>query len=553
MLGAPKFVGDLSACSVAVEFSKLVPGATVRLFGKSLIAEWTASRAQEAFSFKTLPALVKNEKVTAIQFLVGEGGTTSAGKTVADRPSATDLNAGAFAPTFECGECVWLFKCFPGAKVEVVNINVGKGQKQEVLGGATVSPDGTADVKLNRPLKPGDHLHAIQTACSGQLGGSVSSAKAIDGGAPTPLKELHTLPDTVVGPVLECATYMHFNSVLAGASVIITRTQKGKQPQTGKPICIPVTPFTLWGFSPPFQPGEKIDVTTKFVGCNKPVGKPFETFVSSNKLATPKILGTICPDSASVDVSGLVNNALVEITVTNGDLVNPVIFATLHFGATTDPETFELPVNAGIAPLVAGNQILVRQNLCPPPHPWSDPGSAVVQSDAPAIPSLFFPADNPNFFPGLAIISLRPTLSVDDNAKTECNEATKFEVQIATASTFGTTEIVFDFTYQNSNVDPVVPDHVLNWNTHYFWRARAFHKNGPGSGWSATSHFLTPMSPSGVPNPTTGGPFEFQFCQTCSGGFKSSFQILASDWNTAWAEAQKKTPADCFLDIGPCT
>ncbi len=552
MLGAPEFVGDLSACSVAVQFRKLVPGATVRLVSKSVIGEWTASRAEEAFSFKNVPALAKDEKVSAIQFRTGEGGVTSAIKIVGDRPSAADLSVGAFAPKFECGECVWLFNCFPGAKVEVLNINVGKGQKPEGLGGSTVSPGGTADVKLSRPLKTTDHLHATLTACSGQLGGSVSSAKAIDGGAPTPLKELHALPDTVVGPVMECATYLQFKSILAGASVIITRTQKGQKPQVSNPICIPVTPFTLWGFSPAFQPGEKIDVKTELVGCKKTVGKPFDTFVSSGKLAAPKILGTICPDSTSVDVGGLINGALVEITLTDGELVNPKTLATLHFGATTDPETFKLSIPTGFPALVAEEQILVRQNLCPPPHAWSDPGPALVKSDAPAIPSLFSPTDNPNFFPGLAIFSLRPSLSVEDKAKTECNEATKFEVQIATASTFGTAEIVFDFTYQKSNVDPVVPDHVLNWNTHYFWRARAFHKNGPGSGWSATSHFLTPMSPSGAPNPTTGGPFEFQFCQTCSGGFNSSFQILASDWNTAWAEAQKKTQPDCFLNIGPC-
>ena len=76
MLGAPEFVGDLSACSVAVQFRKLVPGATVRLVSKSVIGEWTASRAEEAFSFKNVPALAKDEKVSAIQFRTGEGGVT---------------------------------------------------------------------------------------------------------------------------------------------------------------------------------------------------------------------------------------------------------------------------------------------------------------------------------------------------------------------------------------------------------------------------------------------------------------------------------------------
>ena len=167
MLGAPDIVGSLSECSVGVQFHKLVAGATVRLQTKAgaLIDEWAVTRADQAFDFNPGHKVKAGVDVQAVQFRTGENGLLSNVVHVDGKPTAALLSTGTFVkPLFECGECVWLFNLFAGAKVQVFSHGT------DFLGESVVRPDGTAHVDLKRALTINDTVTATQTACA-TLGG----------------------------------------------------------------------------------------------------------------------------------------------------------------------------------------------------------------------------------------------------------------------------------------------------------------------------------------------------------------------------------------------
>ena len=162
MLGAPEIVGKLSECSLGVQFHKLVPSATVRLQTKqgAMIDEWPVTSADQAFDFHPGQRVQTGMDVQAVQFRPSENGLLSSVVHVDGKPSPADLGKGSFAkPLYECGECVWLFNVFPGAKIQVLS------HGNELLGDSVVRPDGQAHVNLKRALTLKDDLSAIQTAC----------------------------------------------------------------------------------------------------------------------------------------------------------------------------------------------------------------------------------------------------------------------------------------------------------------------------------------------------------------------------------------------------
>jgi hypothetical protein len=180
MLGAPEIIGKLSECSLGVQFHKLLPGAIVRLQTTSgvLIDEWPVTNADQAFDFNPGRKVIDGMSVQAIQFRPSDTGLLSNIVIVGKQPTPADLSVGAFAkPLYECGECVWLFRLFPGAKVTVLS------NAKERLGESIVRPNGDAHVDLKRPLNIDEEITAVQTACEA-MGRAITSSTQINGGRP---------------------------------------------------------------------------------------------------------------------------------------------------------------------------------------------------------------------------------------------------------------------------------------------------------------------------------------------------------------------------------
>lgn len=539
MLGAPEIIGKLSECSLGVQFHKLVPGATARLLtvGGALIDEWPASRADEAFDFHPGHHVAAGTDVRATQVRPGEGGLLSAVAHVGGKPSPAGLSAGGFAkPLYECGECVWLFNLFAGATVRVFSHGT------EALGEAVVRPDGQAHVGLKRPLTPKDELTAVQTACAA-LGGPVASAVAIVGGSPVSLDGL-TLPQTQVAAVRACGTALYFEKVMNGASVTVTRTPAGGAPSTYGPQCLPVSPFTLWGYAP-FQPGEALDIQTRLEKCQRSVGVPVKLVADPDPPDPPHFLTAVCSDSTGVlFLGGLELNAQVEITVTPP---GPAAAVTLVFGAGAPQDHFNLSLGqAGAPKLVPGAEISVRQNLCGGPGGWSKPATAKVLAAAPKVPAPSLPHDH------ATLSTLTPTLTWHDTGSAPCSQATKFDVRVGTTPVMAAADVVFAPATGVPGTSVGVPGGVLKASTTYYWQVRAYH-GGLTSAWSALFQFATSKDRT-TPTPTPTGDQTFVFCQLCPGFDQGkTITVTAPDYATAEAKAMAHLPSGCFLSPGKCT
>jgi hypothetical protein len=535
MLGAPEIIGKLSECSLGVQFHKLLPGATVRLQTESrlIIDEWPVSNADQAFEFRPGKKVIAGMDVQAIQLRAGDTGLLSNVVHVGGKPTPADLSVGEFAkPLYECGECIWLFNLFPGAKVSVLS------NGSELLGESIVRPSGEAHVDLNRPLKIGDEtITAIQAAC-GAIGSPVTSATPIKGGRPVPLDGL-TFPQTQLARVKACSSALYFEKVMAGAYVILTRTPVGGL-QTGYgPICLSVAPFTLLNYAP-FQGGEELVIETRLEKCNKAVGSIVRLTVDSSAPNAPNILKDICTDAMEILLSGLEINAMVEITFTAPDGST----VTLVFGASAPQDSFPLsPGQPGAPKLVPGMKVGVRQNLCGGPTSWSNFNTKPVFAAAPKVPTPTLPNN------GSTAMSLTPILSWLDAGKAPCSQATKFDIRVATTAVMAPSDIVFAPANGVLNTSVAVPAALLQPGTTYYWQVRAYHAAGSPSAWSVFFQFTTQHKPAPPPQEDQ----EFFFCQICPGFDRGkTISVTAPDYATAEANAQRNVPSTCFLNPGRC-
>jgi hypothetical protein len=534
MLGAPEIEGVLSECSRGVQFHKLVHGATVRLQTKLgvLIDQWTVTDADQAFDFNPGHAVKAGMDVQALQFKPTENGLLSPVSHVNGHPSPADLNKGSFAkPLYECGECVWLSGVFAGADVQVLSHGT------EVLGKGVIRPDGQVEIGLKRPLKIGDEITATQTACA-TMGAPVTTTIPIAGGRPVPLDGL-TLPQTQVHPVKKCATALYFEKIMDGASITLTRTPKGGTSSTIGPRCLPVSPFTLWGFSP-FQGDEELVIETDLQTCKKPVGTKVKLKVDPNPPGPPTIMKTICTDSTEITLSALEVNALIEITVNTPG--NPV---TLHFGASAPQDSFPFSLGQPGAPtLMPGTTITVRQNLCGGPSDWSTMASTTVLAAAPLVPKLQTPLDH--------AINVSPTVFLHwvDTGSPPCSQATSYDVRVATSSVMKPADLVFAPKIAVAATSVAIPSGVLKAGTTYFWQVRAYHPGNPvPSGWSSIFQFTTQKDV----QPPPPGDQTFYFCQICPGFDQGkTITVTAPDYATAEGKASKNVPSGCFLSPGKC-
>jgi hypothetical protein len=540
MLGQPEFDGPLlSVCSVGVQFSNLVPGATVLLEDENNapIGEWPANRAVQAFNFPPGPGLTKTGSVRAKQYRPGEDGIYTNWVTVFGPPTPADLDKGSFAtPLFECGQCVWLYGLFPGARVQ---IHRGKEVDESV-----VRPDGTAQVGLSTPIGANEVLKAIQIACPAQ----VKSPNGITSPAATPTGHAKKLPQTVVGPVMECATYLTFDAIMGGSSVKVKVTPQVGNPLPYGPACIPAAPYTLWGFQP-FRKTDQIEVDTRLNApqppyCNRAVGNPVHPQVLPGPPVKPHV-HDICPDAQFLWVGNLALNALVEIVYNEGQTPNQ---PTLRFGAPGDNATFWLSIGqpGGIPPLKEKDILTVRQNLCGTANGASEAAHANVLSTAPVPPGLF----NPSFDAQNETVT--PIMSWDDKG-TMCNKATAYDLQIGTNPNLNPPYSFYSpAPIGSSQFD--MPANILQYATKYYWRVRSYNKNMvPSMQWSDIWYFTTEVDPTGGQGGGPTGDVTLWFCEVCSGGSKTSFSETASDYATAVAKAMTKTQPDCLLFIGKCS
>ncbi len=220
-LGPLKIAGILTPCSRVVRVQNQLIGATVKLtvkpkVGPSFTAGGTAFWPDQEFA---IPALNKQDTVTAVQSQAGFSDSTPTSATVGDHPTAADLSNGKFAlPLYLCAKCVYLYDMIPGATVEVES----NGQP---LGKEVVRSDGEAVVSLSRELTNGDNLKAFQS-CGGPPG------SAIVGGLP--LAPPNPLPPPKVETAVECDQIITVSGIINGAQVTVTRGG-----QKLAPICSP--------------------------------------------------------------------------------------------------------------------------------------------------------------------------------------------------------------------------------------------------------------------------------------------------------------------------
>ncbi len=542
MLGAPDIVGSLSECSVGVQFHKLVPGATVRLQTKAgaLVDEWPVTRADQAFDFNPGHKIKAGMDVEAVQFRTGENGLLSAVVQVDGKPSPATLSIGTFVkPLFECGECVWLFNAFAGAKVQIFSHGT------DFLGESVVRPDGTAHVDLKRALTINDVVTATQTACA-TMGGPITSATPIAAGGRVVPLDGATLPQTQVAPLKACATALYFEKVMIGASVIVTRTPTGGTSSTYSPRCLSATPFTLWGFAP-FQAGEHVAIDTHLERCKKPVSPTVKLTVAAGLPGPPHILTSLCSDALGILLGSLELGAQVEIKVTTaGSSV------TLLYGASAQQDTFSFALGQPGAPKIAGGStITVRQNLCGGPAGWGPSASTTVIAAVAKVPKLQLPADHANG------TSLSPTLTWIDTGTAPCSQATRFDLRVAKTMVMAPADIVFT-PAPILGTFAFIPGGFLKPGATYWWQVRAYHGASTPSAWSNVFQFATlqregsgPPPPGGPPPPS--GEHTFYYCQHCPNISKPvTFHINAPDQATADAKAQAQLPSGCFLSSGKC-
>ncbi len=123
------------------------------------------------------------------------------------------------------------------------------------------------------------------------------------------------------------------------------------------------------------------------------------------------------------------------------------------------------------------------------PSAWS-PVSSFTSADPPVIPSLLSPASN-----GFSNVN---TLALDWNDPVN---AAKYEVQIATSSTFADASILVDTFTTSSTFTPPLP---LTANRTFYWRVCAFNTDEESSRWSLVRYFHTNLPAPGLLSPIDG-------------------------------------------------
>ncbi len=517
-LGPLKIAGILTPCSRVVRVQNQLIGATVKLtvkpkVGPSFTAGGTAFWPDQEFA---IPALNKQDTVTAVQSQAGFSDSTPTSATVGDHPTAADLSSGKFAlPLYLCAKCVYLYNMIPGATVEVES----NGQP---LGKEVVRSDGEAVVSLSRELTNGDNLKAFQS-CGGPPG------SAIVGGLP--LAPPNPLPPPKVETAVECDQIITVSGIINGAQVTVTRGG-----QKLAPICSPTGRLFILPIKPLKKPtDDPITAVQAFphdlCRLHSPAGST--PLLSKDQIKPPSV-DVLCEGMTSFNVFNLRLGAMVEVTA-NGK--------TLVYGAGT------AAISVPVSPLTVPQTVTARQNTCGDPGSWSALAKVVVGAAKPVSPGLTSPANN------ATKISTTPTLIFADLG-TFCNRANSFDVQIATNAAF-TSQV--QTTNVGSGTNFWIPPKKLKFSTLYFWRVRSNHVGQVSSAWT-TFKFTTvadgqPPQPSGTPPP----PQSFCFIEDCCPYMRRVIVVTATSQADAEAQARAKaasnctiTPTDCNTKVPPC-
>ena len=523
MLGAPRIIGDLSQCSLAMEFEQLVPGATVHVqtVQGDPIDEWPVTYTRQVFDFHPGRNLTGGTVVQAVQSQPGAGGFPSIAKPVSGRPAVTALNNVLFVqPLYECAECLMLSNGFSGARVKVFSHDT------EPLGESVVLPSGYAHVDLNRPLAVEDVLSVVQTACTRDGAPIISAPTPVPGSRPGSLSQI-VVPQTEVDDVKACEMTLNIRKIMPGSFIILRRRKKnGTTTEVIGPVCVSMPRLIRYER---FEYLEELVIETRLDRC-----KPFSNMAvtkivcatPTNPPGLPKCVGA---DARDITLHNLSVGALVEISITTSSYSIKILSGVSE---TTDRFPFS-PGSPSQIKLETGAIITVRQNLGGGPNDWSQANWIQVLTTEPSIPKPYLPVD------GSIIPNSAPTLLWKDTGEERCNYATRFHLQIM--------DDVGHRVFENEHVTSpsAYVGGYLHFGVTYSWRVRAYHNNSGPSTWSDTLHFTTPGIPAKRVDPSIPhkpGDQLFLLCEECMGVY-SPAESRGSDLTDAIANAKARSPS----------
>jgi phosphodiesterase/alkaline phosphatase D-like protein len=145
----------------------------------------------------------------------------------------------------------------------------------------------------------------------------------------------------------------------------------------------------------------------------------------------------------------------------------------------------------------------------------------------PAAPTLVSPAS------GATTENLTPLLDWNNSA----GAGITYGVQVSTASTFATDNLTVNVSSGLTTSDYIVPG-GLNWNTTYYWHARAINGSGSSSAWSASRTFKTawgqPAPTNLIATPVSATRINLAWTDNSTGA--TGFKIERKKLGGAWAQ-----------------
>lgn len=300
----PQVIGPISPCNRAVLSQGQIPGFDIRIFaGDRLVAEAPATAVEQVVPLSAAGEFAPGDLVRAQQIDPATGETSvdhPDGVEVMITPDRRALGAPAWLGRLhECGRCIMVGGCYPGARVWITDASGSTLAESEVV--RTV-----ARFHLNRPVRNASEiLTAHQEACG------VSGA---DAASPTPASFMNeTLPPPEVRePLYQCMRRVYVSGVYEGASVLLGRT-------IGADLsgCFDA-PELYFGLPPDddLKEGEAITAQQGYPDCDiQSLPSDPKTVRPAESVPAPRIANPPCAGSDRVVIENLVPDAIVHIEI----------------------------------------------------------------------------------------------------------------------------------------------------------------------------------------------------------------------------------------------
>lgn len=340
LLLAPTVVGLVSECSSSVEVEGQLTGSTVVIYaGTTVVAEGVATWSRQSFPLNPGAVLPGGELVSATQDDGTGPSLHSAEPRIYIQSRPTTVGGVSFvSPMYRCGGVVRVAGAVPGAVIEA---RVGAGPVR----GSGVARGGEARFGFTPALKIGERLTVSQRAC-GILGVETTGPPAE--ALPTTLP-----PPVLVRPLLACSRTVTVEGVVPGATVTLQRSGS-------RTTAVFDAPSLYFQLDDALREGEELSVSQEFPRCTETSAPDTETVIGALAVPAPSIVGKTCAGSRSLDLTGLIPGARVQIDV-NGATLGTV-------EAPDDAMVIQVP------PLTIYAKVTARQELC---GIWSGPSNQV--------------------------------------------------------------------------------------------------------------------------------------------------------------------------------